>query len=90
MKTTKDEPQKKNKGFCSVFNKPIQKNFLFGGDYSELFNIDVENEKETKRFKTVKIKKKNNLSNQIRGFLDKSRDSEEESIVFFYFFLIFF
>ena len=77
MKKSKHEPHKKNKGFTSVFNKPIQKNFFFGGDYSDLFNVN--NEEETKKFKTVKITKKNNLSNKIRGFIDKSRDSEEES-----------
>ena len=62
MKKIKNEsPLKKNKGFCSVFNKPIQKNFFFGGDYSDLFN-NKDEEAETKRFKTVKINKKNNIN----------------------------
>jgi hypothetical protein len=81
-KNINESHHKKNKGFSSVFNKPIQKNFFFGGDYSDLFNIKDEDSQDTKKFKTVKINKKNKISNKIIDLLELELSdtvSEEES-----------
>jgi hypothetical protein len=69
---------KKGKGFSSLVNRAVQKDFFFGGDYSDLFNIKDDNKPDSKKSKTVKILKKNKISNEIMDFLDYSDTGSEE------------
>lgn len=81
---------KKEKKFKTFVEKPIEKNFLNGGDYSDFFNTfnadeDFSQNSNNKKFKTVTITKQNSISSQLRGILQassKERDDDSKKIKF--------
>lgn len=77
---------KKTKIFKSFVEKPITKNFLNGGDFSELFiNEEIKVEKDSskntnnKKFHTVGINKQESISSQLRGIFN-NKEWDDESI----------
>lgn len=79
---------KKNKGFETFFERPLTKNFLNGGDFSDFFNNQDTNEEKNsngknnnKKFHTFTSKKKSSISSQLRKILNE-KDKEDESILY--------
>lgn len=79
-----EHKNKKTKGFKSFIEKPLAKNFLNGGDFSDFFNNrDYDEEKDSsgntsKKFHTVTINKQSSISSQLRGILN-NKIKEDES-----------
>ncbi len=80
-----EEKNIKAKGFKSFIEKPLAKNFLNGGDFSDFFNNRENGDKNespgnanNKKFHTVTIRKQASISSQLRGILN-NKVGEDES-----------